>query len=68
MTKLKQARLLSEKRLIDVFNEIGIWPGRLSMIENNLLNPSEKELCLLAEIYKVSPDYLRPSNEGHNGF
>ena len=58
MTPLKRARLLSSKRQIDIFNEIGIWPARLSMLENGLMKPHEHELQLLARVYKIRPDQL----------
>jgi len=58
MTPLKIARLLSEKRQIDVHNEVGIWPARLSMIENGLLRPRKDEIESLAKVYKTTPDEL----------
>lgn len=58
MTPLKRARILSGKRQIDVYNEIGMWPARLSMLENNLLKPREEELHSLAKIYGTTPDQL----------
>lgn len=58
MTPLKRARLLSGKRQIDVYNEIDIWPARLSMLENGLLKPRQKELHLLAKAYNTTPDQL----------
>ena len=58
MTPLKRARLFSSKRQIDIFNEIGIWPARLSMLENGLMKPNEHELQLLARVYKTRPEQL----------
>ena len=63
MRALKMARLLSGKRQIDVFNEVGIWPGRLSMLENGLIKPRPKELELLARAYGAKVGDLYAKNE-----
>ncbi len=58
MKPLKLKRILSGKRQIDVFNETNIWPGRLSMIENDLIKPRKEELGLLAKAYGTTPEEL----------
>ena len=58
MKPLKLKRILSGKRQIDVFNETNIWPGRLSMIENGLIQPRNDEIQLLAKAYKTTPEQL----------
>lgn len=58
MTSLKKARILSGKRQIDIFNEIGIWPARLSMIENGLIRPRKQEIRKLSKLYGISPEQL----------
>lgn len=60
MNPLKRARILSEKRQIDVYNETGIWMARLSMMENGLMRPRLKDLHLLSKYYGVSKDELWP--------
>ncbi len=58
MTSLKKVRILSGKRQIDIFNEIGIWPARLSMIENGLIRPRKQEISKLSKLYGISPEQL----------
>jgi len=58
MRQLKKVRILNGKRQIDVFNEIGIWPARLSMIENGLIRPRKLEIHKLSKLYGTSPEQL----------
>jgi hypothetical protein len=69
LSPLKKARLLSGKRLIDVFIEIGIQQGRLSMLENGLLKPRQNEIDSLANLYETSPEQIYNCKRwhGHEG-
>jgi transcriptional regulator with XRE-family HTH domain len=58
MTPLKRARVLKGKRQIDVYNETGIWPCRLSMIENGLIKAKQEEMQKLSEVYGTALDEL----------
>jgi transcriptional regulator with XRE-family HTH domain len=55
MTPLKKARLLSGKRQYDVYREVYIWPGRLSLIENGLVSPRPEEVKALCSLYGIDP-------------
>jgi transcriptional regulator with XRE-family HTH domain len=55
MNALKRARLLSGKRQFDVFRLVGIWPGRLSLIENGLISPRPEEVEALCQLYGIGP-------------
>lgn len=55
---LKTMRLLAGLRQIDVHRRVGIWPSRLSMIENGLLRPRDDEIKRLAKVYQTTPEKL----------
>ena len=67
LSPLKKARILSGKRLIDVFNKTGIQPGRLSMLENGLLKPRQKEIETLANLYGEDTDDLYNCQQPQGG-
>ena len=67
MNQFKRARLLSGKRQIDVFNQTGIWPARLSMIENSLVWPKGDEIRQLEALFNLNPDDQLDSARCANG-
>ena len=68
MTPLKKARILAGKRQIDVYNEVGIWPARLSQLENGLVAPRRHEIEALSSVYGTSPEQIYNCKRwhGHN--
>ncbi len=57
-TRLKEARLNNELSQEDVAEVIGIHPVTISKYERDVQDPNTKTLSALAEIYKVSIDWL----------
>ena len=57
-TRLKEARLNNELSQEDVAEVIGIHPVTISKYERDVQDPNTKTLSALAEIYRVSIDWL----------
>ena len=56
--RLKEARLNNELSQEDVAEVIGIHPVTISKYERDVQDPNTKTLSALAEIYRVSIDWL----------
>jgi transcriptional regulator with XRE-family HTH domain len=61
MNKIKRARFDQGLTQMLLYKKTKIWPSRLSLIENNLVTPSEKEKAKLARALKVSVEELFPA-------
>lgn len=60
MNRLKQSRFEKGKTQIQLFKETGIWPSRISYIENAYMEPKRGERELLADALDVKVDWLFP--------
>ena len=58
MNRIKELRLLNNLKQIELCKELGITQGALSGWENGKYEPDLKSLTKLAELFKVSIDYL----------
>jgi len=63
MNRLKEERFKKSKTQIQLFKETGIWPSKISYIENGYWNPSEKEKKKLARALGVTKYWLFLKNE-----
>jgi transcriptional regulator with XRE-family HTH domain len=63
MNRLKEARFKRNKSQLELYQEIGIWPSKISYIENGYWNPSEEEKEKLAKALGVKKDWLFLENE-----
>jgi len=64
MNRVKEARFKKGKTQIQLFKETGMWPSRISYIENGYMKPSKKEKKKLANALSVEVDWLFPK-ENH---
>ena len=70
MNRLKEARFKTGKTQIQLFRDTGIWPSRISYIENGYMNPTEEEKSKLAnalgiEVAKVVPEEKSKQKDSH---
>ena len=63
MNRIKEARFKKRKSQIQLFKETGIWPSKISYIENGYWNPSEAEKTKLANCLDVEKDWLFPKED-----
>lgn len=63
MNKLKVARFKKGRTQIQLFKETGIWPSRISYIENGYMGAKEAEKTKLSKALGVKNDWLFPENE-----
>jgi len=63
MNRLKEARFKKRKSQIQLFKETGIWPSKISYIENGYWNPSEEEKEKLAKALGVKKEWLFPEKK-----
>ena len=64
MNRVKEARFKKGKTQIQLFKETGMWPSRISYIENGYMKPSKKEKKKLTNALHVKVDWLFPK-ENH---
>lgn len=63
MNRLREARFKKRKSQLQLFKQTGIWPSKISYIENGYWNPSEKEKKKLARALGVTKNWLFSENE-----
>ena len=63
MNRLREARFKKRKSQLQLFKQTGIWPSKISYIENGYWNPSAKEKKKLARALGVTKDWLFLENE-----
>ncbi len=61
--KLKEARFNKRMSQMRLFLVTGIWPSKISCIENDLINPTADEKRKLAEALGYSQEWLFPREE-----
>jgi transcriptional regulator with XRE-family HTH domain len=59
---LKMERFKRGKTQIVLFKETGIWPSKISYIENGYVKASKEEIEKLANALAVSKELLFPEN------
>jgi len=60
MNRLREARFKRRITQLLLFKKIGIWPSRISAIENGLMEPRQDEKRKLAKALGVLEDWLFP--------
>ena len=63
MNRLKEIRFKKCKTQIQLFKDTGIWPSRVSYIENGYMEAKEAEKIKLSKALGVKKDWLFPKNE-----
>ncbi len=63
MNKLKKTRFRKGKTQIQLYKKTGIWPSKISYIENAYMEPTGKEKNKLARALDVEVDWLFPEKE-----
>jgi len=63
MNRLKETRFGKGKSQLKVYLETGIWPSRISEIENGHRIPTESEKVKLANALEVEKGFLFPPDE-----
>jgi transcriptional regulator with XRE-family HTH domain len=48
-----------------LFKKTGIWPSRISYIENGYMEPNDKEKSKLSKALEVEIEELFPLEQGH---
>jgi len=65
LNPLKGRRFIKGKTQWQLSHETGIAQSRISLIENNLSQPSKKEMVLLSEALGYSPEEIWSPSEGN---
>lgn len=66
MNKIKRARFEKSITQIEIYKRVGIWPSRLSLIENNHVEAREEEKLKLMEALGFEKNWLFPKDKGKN--
>jgi len=66
MSKLREVRFYKRVSQLELFKRTGVWPSKISAIENGLLEPSEREKRKLAKALKVAVAELFPKEEANS--
>jgi transcriptional regulator with XRE-family HTH domain len=64
MNRLREARFKKRKSQIQLFKETGIWPSRISYIENGYMRPHEEEEIRISNTLGFERSWLFPK-ENH---
>jgi transcriptional regulator with XRE-family HTH domain len=65
MNLVREARFHKRMSQMLLFRKTGIWPSRISYIENGYMEPNDKEKQKLAKALEVEIEELFPSEQGH---
>jgi transcriptional regulator with XRE-family HTH domain len=60
MNRLRETRFKKSKTQIQLFKVTGIWPSRISYIENGYMEAKEEEKKKLSEALGVEKNWLFP--------
>lgn len=63
MNNIKESRFKKNITQIELYKRTGIWPSRLSLIENSHIEASEGEKVRLARALGFKKDWLFSENE-----
>lgn len=59
MNVIKKKRFEKELSQIEIYKKTGIWPSRLSLIENNHVSPSLPERKILAAVLEIREERIK---------
>jgi transcriptional regulator with XRE-family HTH domain len=65
--RIKQLRVEKKIKQTDIADFLGVTPTQISDLENGKTTTSIERLCLLADYFNVSTDYLVGHNQGKDG-
>jgi len=66
MNKLKEARFVRRMTQMTIFQLTGIWPSKLSAIENGFISPTAAEKIRLADVLGMDKDWIFPEVAAEN--
>ena len=66
MQRLRMTRLKQKKSQFQLSLESGVWPSKISNIENGRWNPSKEEMEKLAKALGVKVTWLFPKGDTKN--
>jgi transcriptional regulator with XRE-family HTH domain len=60
MNQLREIRFVRRLTQMNIFQRTGIWPSKLSAIENGFISPTEAEKIQLADVLGMDKDWIFP--------
>jgi len=60
MNRIKEARFIRKMTQMRLFQLTGIWPSKISSVENGYVTPTELEKDKLAKVLELQKEWLFP--------